>query len=122
MNRLLASAGGALARYLAAPSHCARAVVPTDLDAMRRTIRAGDVLLVEGNSRFSSAIKYLTHSNWSHAALYVGEGAGGFIEADVVEGVRAVHPKAHSTCRAWLSRLRHTAPAAPLRAREETLR
>ena len=90
MNRLLASAGGALARYLAAPSHCARAVVPTDLDAVRRTIRAGDVLLVEGNSRFSSAIKYLTHSNWSHAALYVGEGAGGFIEADVVEGVRAV--------------------------------
>lgn len=90
MNRLLAGAGGALARYLAAPSPCARAVVPTDLDAVRRTIRSGDVLLVEGHSRFSSAIKYLTHSNWSHAALYVGEAAGGFIEADVVEGVRAV--------------------------------
>ncbi len=90
MNRILGAAGGALARYLSAPSHCARVVAPTNLDAVRAEIRPADVLLVEGNSRFSSAIKYLTHSNWSHAALYVGEEAGGFIEADVVEGVRAV--------------------------------
>jgi hypothetical protein len=57
------------------------------------------VLLVEGNSRVSTAIKYLTQSTWSHAALYVGplpglRGAGQappcFIEADVVDGVRAV--------------------------------
>ncbi len=90
MNRILGAIGGRLARYLAAPSHCARAVAPTDLQAVKEAIRPGDVLLVEGNSRFSSAIKYLTHSNWSHAALYVGEGQGGFIEADVVDGVRVV--------------------------------
>ena len=69
MNRILGAIGGRLARYLAAPSHCARAVAPTDLQAVKEAIRPGDVLLVEGNRRFSSAIKYLTHSNWSHAAL-----------------------------------------------------
>ncbi|GGX86567.1 hypothetical protein GCM10007160_12380 [Litchfieldella qijiaojingensis] len=62
-------------------------------------MRPGDVLLVEGTSRISTAIKYLTQSSWSHAALYVGKGrAGGslhgcsdeFVEADVVEGVRVV--------------------------------
>lgn len=46
----------------------------------------------------STAIKYLTQSTWSHAALFVGPHlaeAGGnpshcFIEADLVEGVRSV--------------------------------
>lgn len=90
MNRILGAAGGALARYLSAPSHCARITAPTDLDVVRAAIRPADVLLVEGNTRLSSAIKYLTHSNWSHAALYVGEEAGCFIEADVVEGVHTV--------------------------------
>ena len=37
------------------------------------TIRPGDVLLVEGaRSKVNSAIRYLTQSTWSHAALYVG--------------------------------------------------
>ena len=40
------------------------------------TIRPADVLLVEGaRSRVNSAIRYLTQSMWSHAALYVGLGA-----------------------------------------------
>jgi hypothetical protein len=39
---------------------------------LRSSIQPGDVLLVEGNSRVSSAIKYLTQSTWSHAALCVG--------------------------------------------------
>lgn len=63
------------------------------------TLRPCDVLLVEGNTRFSVAIKYLTQSTWSHAALYVGGALGAdldsaegrvLIEADVREGVRAV--------------------------------
>ena len=33
----------------------------------------GDILLVEGNQRVSSAIKYLTQSTWSHAAFYLGK-------------------------------------------------
>jgi len=37
------------------------------------TIRPCDVLLVEGSpTKISSAIRYLTQSSWSHAALYVG--------------------------------------------------
>jgi hypothetical protein len=44
-----------------------------DLPALRRTLRKGDVLLVEGDQRISAVIRYLTQSSWSHAALYVGD-------------------------------------------------
>ncbi len=62
-------------------------------------LRPGDVLLVEGINRISIAIKYLTQSTWSHAALYIGDALGPpppgeaprvFIEAALREGVRAV--------------------------------
>ncbi|EML5470868.1 lipo-like protein [Pseudomonas aeruginosa] len=62
-------------------------------------LRPGDVLLVEGESRYSTAIKYLTQSTWSHAALFVGSTGGPadaegqpccFVEADLREGVRLV--------------------------------
>ena len=59
------------------------------------TARAGDVLLVEGRERISSAIRYLTQSTWSHAALCVGQdaitGAVQFVETDAAQGVRLVH-------------------------------
>jgi len=45
----------------------------TDVDQLRRHVRKGDVLLVEGDQRVSWLIKSLTHSSWSHAALYVGD-------------------------------------------------
>jgi len=54
---------------------------------------------VEGDKRISVAIKYLTQSTWSHAALYIGPALGRtneegeslcFVEADITEGVRAV--------------------------------
>lgn len=44
-----------------------------DHTTLRRILRPGDVLLVDGNQRLSIAIKYLTQSTWSHAALYVGD-------------------------------------------------
>lgn len=44
--------------------------------ALRRVLEPGDVLLVEGNSRISTAIKYLTMSTWSHAAMFVGNATG----------------------------------------------
>ena len=34
-------------------------------------MQPGDILLVEGDQRVSSAIKYLTQSTWSHAAFYI---------------------------------------------------
>lgn len=91
-----------LARYLAAPHHVHEASAPVDLDRLRACLQPADVLLVEGHSRFSVGIKYLTQSTWSHAALYVGDAvlsglqtlhaadAPCVVEADVVEGVRAV--------------------------------
>ncbi len=47
--------------------------VPAKPGALRRTLRPCDIVLVSGSSRLSGAIKYLTHSPWSHAALYAGE-------------------------------------------------
>jgi hypothetical protein len=44
-----------------------------DPDALRRHIRQGDVLLVDGDSRISAIIKYLTQSSWSHSAFYIGD-------------------------------------------------
>ncbi len=50
--------------------------VPSDPEALRRALTPGDVLLVAGASRVSTAIKYLTQSTWSHAAFYVGDRLG----------------------------------------------
>lgn len=50
-------------------------------------IRPGDILLVEGRTRISTAIKYLTQSTWSHAALVINTDPGEVIEADVKNGV-----------------------------------
>jgi len=57
----------------------------------RDVIRPGDVLLVEGRTRVSTAIKYLTQSTWSHAALVVNSEAGELIEADMKNGVGKVN-------------------------------
>lgn len=68
------------------------------LAELEHCLQPGDVLLVEGNQRVSSAIKYLTQSTWSHAAYYVGHEAGlrdvhghpaSLVEADLSEGVIA---------------------------------
>jgi len=44
-----------------------------DVDALRRNIRKGDIVLVEGDTRIAAVIKYLTQSSWSHSALYIGD-------------------------------------------------
>ncbi|MBK8007579.1 MAG: lipo-like protein [Rhizobiales bacterium] len=45
---------------------------PSNPAALAAVLQPGDVLLVEGNTRVSGIIKYLTQSTWSHSALYVG--------------------------------------------------
>src|SRR5271163_4361034 len=47
--------------------------IPNDIAALKRHVRKGDVILIEGNERISECIKYLTQSSWSHSALYVGD-------------------------------------------------
>ena len=44
-----------------------------DFERLKEVSRKGDVLLVEGDQRVSAIIKLLTHSSWSHAALYIGD-------------------------------------------------
>lgn len=88
--------GNRLAAYLAAPSNRDVRLPTCRPEILAATLRKGDVLLVEGSSRFSTAIKYLTQSTWSHAALCIAgpndtdyDGVT-FIEADVAEGVRLI--------------------------------
>lgn len=50
-----------------------RPYTPSDPQTLYRSLVPGDVLLVEGNRKVSAAIKYLTQSTWSHAALYIGD-------------------------------------------------
>lgn len=93
---LVLTIGRLLASYLSGPSRAPYANVPSDSALIARTVQAGDVLLVDGRQRVSTAIKYLTQSTWSHAAICVGqledctlEGPH-FVEADAIEGVRLV--------------------------------
>jgi len=46
---------------------------PNDLLELKRHVKKGDILLVEGEQRVSEVIKYLTQSSWSHSALYIGD-------------------------------------------------
>lgn len=75
-DSLMDRAGRYLAAQLAAPRPGFRPYTHANVAALRRVLQPGDVLLVEGNARVSIAIKYLTQSTWSHAALYVGNAVG----------------------------------------------
>lgn len=93
--------GRHLARYLSEPRD-ATSLATNRAPLLAAVLRKGDVLLVEGTSRFSSAIRTITQSTWSHAAMFVGDALGRsiadetqlFIEADINEGVRAM-PLSH---------------------------
>lgn len=45
-----------------------------DHEALMRTVRPGDVVLMEGMTRVGAMIKTIGQSTWSHAALCVGSG------------------------------------------------
>jgi hypothetical protein len=60
-------------RFLTEPLPFYERRVWNDPNALRRHIRKGDVLLVNGDNRISAIIRYLTQSSWSHAALYLGD-------------------------------------------------
>lgn len=70
---VLDSIGRRLARKLNSPSAGYQPFTPSDFNTLCRVLRPGDVVLIEGRERVSNAIKYLTQSTWSHAAMYVGD-------------------------------------------------
>ena len=90
--------GRRLARYLNQPIKRYEPFAVVALECLEAVLQPGDVLLVEGKRRVSTAIKYLTQSTWSHAALFVGDfqrtglcrEAPTLIEADIEHGVIAV--------------------------------
>ena len=99
---ILRNTGTLIARYLSEPREDLN-LGPSRSRNLADSIQQGDVLLVEGTSRISTAIKYLTQSSWSHSAIFVGDKINRMndqeepltlVEADLIEGVRAV-PLSH---------------------------
>lgn len=99
LNALLHAIGLSIARYLTTEVEAQPLTAPEPIERLREILRPGDVLLVEGRSRISQPIKYLTQSTWSHSALFIGPLAGCaeadgephvLIEADLVDGVRSL--------------------------------
>lgn len=97
MGKVLSGVGHLLARYLNKETHQHGPMPNHTPEQLLATLRAGDVLLVEGNRRVSVAIKYLTQSTWSHAVLFIGTDhrfdvpkTHCFVEADTLDGVRTV--------------------------------
>jgi hypothetical protein len=97
-DRVALSLGRRLARYLTQPVKGFVPLTTADPRAFLRALRPADVVLVEGNTRVATAIKYLTQSTWSHSLLYVGSIPGRcepsgephvLVEADVEDGVRS---------------------------------
>jgi hypothetical protein len=99
IDSLLDRIGRLITRVLNKPASGYEPYTPSDPQTLGRVLQPADVLLIEGNQKLSAAIKYLTQSTWSHAAIFVGdevpEPADGserprLIEANLGEGVVAV--------------------------------
>src|SRR5690606_39787497 len=90
--------GERLAHYLLQPLKTYRTFSVAGEARLARVLQPADVLLVEGNTRVSTAIKYLTQSTWSHACIYIGrplaERLGDpdklLLEVDMIDGVSGI--------------------------------
>lgn len=76
MDRLLKGTGRLLARHLNKEKHAHGVVPPHDAVQLLDVLKPADVLLVEGHSRISTAIKYFTQFTWSQSALFIGRDHG----------------------------------------------
>ena len=56
MGWMLDDVGSAIARYLEKPAQGYEPFTPSDPEALRASLRPGDVLLIEGNSHISGVI------------------------------------------------------------------
>lgn len=98
-DQVLDRIGRWIGARLEAPASGYEPFTPSDAATLCRVLRPGDVLLIDGNQKVATAIKYLTQSTWSHAALFIGtaldgDGCGGeersLVEANIGTGVSAV--------------------------------
>ncbi len=95
MLKITRTIGSYLAAFLSKPRPHYELHPNTSIENLFKVLKPGDVLLVDGNSRISTAIKYLTQSTWSHACLYMGAKANSIeeaclLEADLNDGVTLV--------------------------------
>jgi hypothetical protein len=88
---LLQLIGTQLAKYLTKEHTYEDYFFRISIDDIKSALKPGDVLLVEGRSRVSSAIQFITNSNWSHAAIFVGKAGSNshsLIEVKAVDGCK----------------------------------
>ncbi len=98
IDKAVSHLGSLLVKHLSRPLGYYRSFSICDVATLEKVLQPADVLLVEGNQRISTAIKYMTQSTWSHAAIYIGDalaekqdaGKAMLIEADLKSGVIAV--------------------------------
>ena len=90
-SMLLQFIGTQLAKFLTKEHIYKDAYYRVSIENIKSTLEPGDVVLVEGQRRASSAIQFITSSNWSHAAIFIGK-AKSFnhclIEVKAVEGCK----------------------------------
>ena len=91
-TRIANMLGDKLATFLNKPRDSYTTFSTLTTEQLKATLLPGDLLLIEGDSRISTAIKYLTQSTWSHVCIYIGDKPDlqPLLEADLVEGVTTV--------------------------------
>ena len=87
--------GTRLAAFLTKPQRGYKRLDNLGINEVAKVLQGGDVVLIEGDTRISDGIKYLTQFSWSHACLYVGVEGGceekeTLLEANLQDGVRIV--------------------------------
>lgn len=95
MLKITRTIGGYLAAFLSKPRPSYELHQTSSIEKVFAVIKRGDILLVDGNSRISTAIKYITQSTWSHSSFYIESEDGTLeqatlLEADLTEGVTLV--------------------------------
>ncbi len=92
LTRIGNAFGDRLAAFLNKPRDTYTAFSTLTTQQLKDSLQPGDLLLIEGDSRISTAIKYLTQSTWSHVCMYIGDqpNLSPLLEADLVDGVVTV--------------------------------
>jgi len=72
MRKILTKLNQAISNWLTTDIYKANNEFLTDFERLSRHIRPADIILVEGRSRASRAIRAITQSAWTHSALYIG--------------------------------------------------
>src|SRR5215475_11622811 len=63
-----------------------RLLYRNDMERLKRALRAGDVILVEGEHLVSDWIKVFSYHTWTHCALWTGSEAGSGNIVEVLMG------------------------------------